>query len=75
MYNNRWIEEYRFLEEVRQSGVVNMIDPQVRMMLIDNFDISTRMATAIHVSFIENYRKLVADGIISVNKTWGNSNV
>lgn len=75
MYEEKWIEEYRFLEDLRQSGIVDMQSIKVREILRDNFDISIKVSVLIHLSFLQDYKQLVEDGIIKGDKSWGNQYV
>ncbi len=60
-YNEEWIEYYQYLENLRQSGVVNMYGagPYLEKAAgIDSYE-----AMDILVSWMENYDDLVANGI------------
>ena len=63
-YNPEWAEYYVYLEDLRQSGVVNMYGARpylAKYMEEDNIDASPATVLA---SWMKNYDKLVEDGVI-----------
>ena len=60
-YNEEWIEEYRTLEFIRQSGATNMFG--AAPYLAEACDITTRQATTILMSWMQNYDELVEAGV------------
>ena len=62
-YNKEWIDDYRYLESLRQSGACNMFGSSKYLM--DEYDYSEKEARKIVVSWMQNYDELIKDGIIS----------
>lgn len=57
------IEMFRYLENLRQSGITNMFG--AGPYLAGAFGISSREASTILMKWMKNYEQLLADGIIS----------
>ena len=60
-YNEAWTWHYQYLEDLRQSGVVNMYG--AAPYLVTEAGGAPWEARQILVSWMENYDDLVADGI------------
>ena len=62
MYNEEWIEYYKYLEVLRESGVTNMFGAST--YLVEDFGLKSREARKILVSWMENYDALIENKII-----------
>jgi len=61
-YNEEWIEYYRWLEDLRQSGITNMYGatPYLR----EAFPEVRNDAQRVLGSWMKNYNALLSDGVI-----------
>ena len=64
MYNEEWIEYYQHLEELRQSGVMNMFAAAPHLGTV--FGLNPREARKVLVSWMENYDLLITNKVIKV---------
>tara|TARA_R100000995_G_scaffold74817_1_gene43975 strand:- start:75 stop:284 length:210 start_codon:yes stop_codon:yes gene_type:complete len=64
-YNSEWTEYYQYLENLRQSGAVNMYGARPYLeRYMEEDDINVSAATVL-ASWMENYNALVQDGVIT----------
>ena len=82
-YKEEWADYYQFLENLRQSGVVNMYGatPYLRNYISSDWRSDsihrqpklTKMPDAekVLLSWMEHYDTLIADGIIDRDDNWG----
>jgi len=61
-YNEEWIEYYRWLEDLRQSGITNMYG--ATPYLKEAFPEVRNDAQRILGSWMKNYNALISDGVI-----------
>ena len=61
-YNEEWIEYYRWLEDLRQSGITNMYG--ATPYLKEAFPEVCNDAQRILGSWMKNYNALISDGVI-----------
>ena len=64
-YNEEWVEYYKYLEELRQSGVTNMWGGGAYLQ--EEFGMSSKDATQILISWMKNYDALVEGNVIERN--------
>ena len=62
-YNEEWVDYYKFLEVLRQSGVTNMYGAVPYLQEYD--DLTDAEAGNILSSWMENYEQLIEDGVIN----------
>ena len=62
-YNEEWVDYYKFLEVLRQSGVTNMYGAVPYLQEYD--DLNDAKAGNILSSWMENYEQLIEDGVIN----------
>ena len=62
-YNKEWTAYYEYLEDLRQSGVVNMYG--AAPYLQDHYGLEEREAELVLLSWMKNYDALLEDGVIS----------
>ncbi len=62
MYNKEWIDDYKYLEWLRENGACNMFGAS--KYLIDEYGYSKPEAQKILSSWMENYTLLKDEGII-----------
>ena len=62
-YNEEWVDYYKFLEVLRQSGVTNMYGAVPYLQEYD--DLTYAEASDILSSWMENYDQLIEDGVIN----------
>ena len=65
-YNPEWTDYYIFLEDLRQSGVVNMFGarPYLARYMEEVSPNSVVSAATVLASWMKNYDALVEDGVI-----------
>lgn len=65
-YNPEWQDCYQFLEDLRQSGVVNMYgaSPMLNTFIEHTYEENAPTASAVLASWMNNYDALVEDGVI-----------
>ena len=63
MYNKEWIDDYVYLEWLRQNGACNMYGSGE--YLEEEYGYTQKEAKEIVVSWMQNYDKLIEDGIIT----------
>ena len=64
-YNPEWNDYYIFLENLRQSGVVNMFGARPHLASYMELDDDPPNAATVLASWMKNYDALVQDGVIS----------
>ena len=62
-YNEEWIEYYQYLENLRQSGVVNMYGAAPYLEAVFDGDEGFN-AQRVLGSWMKNYNALLSDGVI-----------
>ncbi len=62
MYKEAWAEYYVYLENLRRSGIVNMFGA---VPYLNEYYPDIENASEVLMSWMNNYDKLIDDGIIS----------
>lgn len=65
-YNIEWQDCYQFLEDLRQSGVVNMYgaSPMLTTFIEHTYEENPPKTAAVLASWMNNYDELLEDGVI-----------
>ena len=72
-YKEEWTELYQFLENIRQSVVVNMYGARPYLAEYIDFNVIEPRpnASTVLASWMRNYDALVNDGVIDRDDNWG----